>query len=211
MSEVSDSHHLLGTVAQAVELLRRAGARGAVLPRTSRWTPIVTHPSDGRLLAPANEGLLLWYRYAADDGCWVQLFDGSDMVGEIAQDWQRGTGSFEVAPWLRAKACDAAAAEALAEIVGPPVEPDRRAYAVAKALGLSRYAWVSSTDYCLPDQLESHGDGEVLWVPERPDEEDPGAALLDAMASGHGPFGPRSEMGRALVAEVRDAMPKRKH
>lgn len=95
--------------------------------------------------------------------------------------------------------------------MAPPVEPDRRAYAVAKALGLSRYAWLSSTEYCMPDQLESLDDGEVLWVPERPEEQDPGAALLEAMARGRGPFGPRSEMGRALVAEVRDAMPKRKH
>lgn len=209
MSESSDSHHLLGTVAQAVELLRRAGARGAALPGTGRWTAIVTHPRDGGLLVPANEGLLLSYRYAADFGCWVQLFEGSDMVGEISQDWQRGTGSFDVAPWLRARACDAAAAEAIADAVAPPVEPDARAYAVAKALGLSRYAWLSSTDYCIPEQLEGHGD--VRWVPERPDEEDPGAALLDAMASGLGPFGPRTEKGRALVAEIRDGMPKRKH
>jgi hypothetical protein len=209
MIEFSDSYHLLGTTAEAVALLERSGARGAAIPGRGRWTAIVTHPLDGTRLEAANEGVLLHYRYGGDHGCWVRLFDGADAVGEIEQNWEQNTGSFDVASWLRAKACDVASAEVIVDLVTAPVEHDGKAHAVAKALALSHHANLSSTDYCLPDQLEDHA-GDVVWVPERPDEGDPGDAVLDAMAAGRGPFGPRGEAGRALATEVRDAL-KRKH
>ncbi len=185
MSEFSDSYHLLGSAADAIELLRDAGARGAVLAGPGKWTAIVPHPSDGPRVVAVNEGVLLHYQFGGDHGCWVRLFDGPKEVGKIEQNWESGTGSFDVAPWLRAKACDAATAEAISELVAAPAHAGLDVYEVAQALALTHYAWLSSSDYALPDQLESHAPGAVTWVPERPEEGDPGEAheaMLDAVA-----------------------------
>lgn len=180
MSEFSDSYHLFGSPDDAVALLERAGARGAVLSGEGRFTTFVTHPKDGKKLEAANTGVLLHYTYGGDHGCWVRLLEGPNVTDRLEQSWESGGGAFDPTPWLRLGVCDQETIAALERLVTPPVPHDEEAYAVASALGLTHYRWLSSSDFCLPDQLEGIAD-EIRWVPERPEPEDPGLAMMQAM------------------------------
>lgn len=181
MSEFSDSYHLLGTTEDAIALVKRSGARAAVLPSSGRLTAIVPHPEDGKKLINANEGVLLFYLYGGDHGCWVRLYDGSRQVAELEQNWEAGAGSFSPKHWVRLGVLGEMDAQRLVRLTKSPTYPDEKnEYAVARLLGLSEAAWLSGSDFCLPDQLDGGRDG-VIWVPERPEEEDPGMAMMRAM------------------------------
>ncbi|MCB9602153.1 MAG: hypothetical protein H6720_17680 [Sandaracinus sp.] len=179
MSEFSDSYHLLGTRDDAVALLQRASARGAVLPGGGRFTTLVVHPKDGRLLEAANTGVLLHYLYAGDHGCWVQLRQGASLLDRLEQNWETGVGAIDAAAWVRSGVCDLGSVAALKRWVTSPVAYDEERYSVAEVLGLTHFQRLSSSDFCLPDQLEDHSD-DLVWVPERPEPEDPGLAMMEA-------------------------------
>lgn len=179
MSEFSDSYHLLGSREDAIALLERTGARGAVLSGEGRFTAFVVHPKDGKRVEAGNTGVLLYYVYAGDHGCWVQLRQGTKLLDRLEQTWESGTGSVDSAAWVRAGVCDLGSVTKLKRLVTPPVGYEDETYSVANALGLTHYRWLSSSDFCLPDQLEGRAD-EVVWIPDRPEPEDPGAAMMAA-------------------------------
>lgn len=178
MSEFSDSYHLLGSAQDAVELLTRGKVRGAVLPSEGRWAAIVVRGGDEKKLKAANTGVLLQFFFGADHGCWIRLFEASQKVAEFVASWETGEGSFKPSHWLRLGAADMRSAGVLAALAKAPSYPDFEApYPAAEALGLGAHEWLSCSDYAMPDSLEgSYPD--VIWVPERPEPEDPGLAHM---------------------------------
>lgn len=177
MSEFSDSYHLLGSSDDAVALLTRGGVRGAVLPGEGRWTTIIVRGGEEKKLTAANTGVLLQFFFGGDHGCWIRLFEASQQVAEFAASWETGEGSFKPSHWLRLGAADMRSAAVLASLAKAPSYDFDKPYPAGRALGLGPHKWLSCSQFAMPDELE-HSYPDVIWVPERPEPEDPGLAYM---------------------------------
>jgi hypothetical protein len=149
VAELSESGHLRTENAEhAVALLKRAKVPGFVFPARSGWVSFVYPPGDESRfdLAQANERLLVLYEYAADQGCWVTVYDARKPITRLRVAFDRPNSafdrrafeSFELVSPAGATAIEAWSKRAhlLHERVSAP-------YLVAERLHLPRYAWFS--------------------------------------------------------------------
>jgi hypothetical protein len=149
VGELSESGHLRTENAEhAVALLKRAKVPGFVFPARNGWVSFVYPPGDESRfdLAQANEKLLILYEYAADQGCWVTVYDAKKPITRLRVAFDRPNSafdrrafeSFELVSPAGASAVEAWSKRAhlLHERVSAP-------YLVAERLHLPRYAWFS--------------------------------------------------------------------
>jgi hypothetical protein len=154
VSEFSESFHLVATKAsEAVDLMLRAKVDGFVFPPKKKdklVTFVCQREGDAhdRLVA-ANTGVLIRYEHHPDHGgSEVEVFQDTRLVAR----WRKkifDADDFVALGLLTAKAAGALSASTAKE-----------KHAVAKALGLPRYAWLSY-EYQLADDVDEPGRIEV--------------------------------------------------
>jgi hypothetical protein len=151
MSEFSDSYHLVGSVDDGVELIRRAGRRGFVLPESEPFTCVIVDQPDGGAdpsLIAANRGLLIHYQYGEDHGVWIELYDQTTAVTLLRLEWgpdftgdRRSLAEFDAAPWLARGLLDDLRGARLRKIAASVTEGPHSNVGpeVARLLGLERF------------------------------------------------------------------------
>lgn len=157
MSEFSSSLHLhdasLDTV---VELLRRAKVAGFVFPPEHGWTAF-TALDPARVIA-ANEARLVHYDFSSDHELRVEAFDGRKRLARLKVDFEQLRARFEGPKFVAHGLMTGAGVRLVKqwlETGGP-----RGAAVVAKALGLTRFRWLSHA-YELENDDPSVGRVEV--------------------------------------------------
>jgi hypothetical protein len=184
VSELSESIHLrTENPREAVELLRRAKVAGYVFPPRNGWVSVVhsrgAKPGDdeGRFrLEEANKGLLLFYDYAAEHGCWVTVHNGKKPVARIKATFDQPRPLFDRAAFERLglmSSLGGAAVEQWVKRAHVWHERSRTPYMVAERLGLPRHQWFSyasemTTERKDPERIEVHADGRVNAPPKKP-------------------------------------------
>jgi hypothetical protein len=184
MSEFDDSYHLVGDVDAAQAWVARAGRDGIVLPEQPPYTCVLVDQPEGGIdpkLLSASRGRLLVYRYAEDHGVWIDLYEGSREVAELALEWGPDflgeglvRGRFDAAAWIKAGLLDAQRAAQLQRLAdgmtegGRPENPDE----VARLFGLTRFAGLS----CDPSNVKR---GPWDHVVERAKERYPDAIVVE--------------------------------
>ena len=180
MSEFSESYHLRAVQPQRGEdLLRAAGAHGFVYPQANGWVTVLAEGEpfqfDPRLL-PANQGGLLYYWCAEDQGwgfvaCW-----NDRVVSRYERTWDDEIWSDDseldlpaLRAWLERVGVEADLERSLPEILYPD-EADgfsaSPAHSFAKLLGLKNFEWLSY-DYIAnefdEDDMSFKGVVQVRW------------------------------------------------
>jgi hypothetical protein len=155
MSEFSDSYHLVGSVDDGVDLIRRAGRRGFVLPENGRFTCVIIDQPDGGTdpeLIAANRHLLIQYQYGEDHGVWIELFENASPVTLLRLEWgpdfqgdRESLADFDSAPWLDRGLIDEVRATRLKRIAATVTEGPHSALGpeVARLLGLERFEYLA--------------------------------------------------------------------
>jgi len=151
MSEFSESYHLVGSVAESVELVRRAGRRGFVLPENDRFTCVIVDQPDAGAdpaLLAMNRGLLLHYHYGEDHGVWIALYEDSSPATQLRLEWgpdfegdRQSLSEFDAAPWIERGLLDELRAARLKKIVATLTEGSHSELgpAAARLLGLEHF------------------------------------------------------------------------
>ncbi len=179
MSEVSESLHLRSeNPKDAVALLKRAEVAGFVFPPRNGWVSIVcTLSSEDRfMLEQENKGLLLFYDYAAEHGCWVNLHEGKKRIARISAPFQQPKPVFERAPFEKLGLVVAAGAVAIDQWVKRAHvwhERQRTPYVVAERLHLPRFQLFSYASEAArsdpdPERIAVSADGKVKYPPKKP-------------------------------------------
>lgn len=186
MSEFTESAYLRSEDAKdAVELLRRAKVPGFVFPSRRGWVAFV-HSQGAKVgdseyrgrIEECNQGLLLFYDYAADHGCWVTLLRGRKPIARIKASFEHESPRFDRAVFEELGLVSPAGGAELEQWVKRAHvwhERSRLPYAVAERLGLPRYKWFSfraeldaqrgTSD---PERIEVLADGTVKSPPKKP-------------------------------------------
>lgn len=167
MSEFSDSFHLrTDDPEDAIELLRRAKVPGFVFPPAFGFVSFVC-PRDKRFyqqVLGANLGLLVDYSFAADHGCWVNLYERDVKVGNLSAAFEEERSRFDREAFIDIGLVDPQGAEAIAEWVREAHDPSKRSretdHLVAKKLRLPQFSWLSY-HYALSDETPPDGRIEV--------------------------------------------------
>lgn len=167
MSEFSDSFHLrTDDPEDAIELLRRAKVPGFVFPPAFGFVSFVC-PRDKRFyqqVLGANLGLLVDYSFAADHGCWVNLYERDVKVGNLSAAFEEERSRFDREAFIDIGLVDPQGAEAIAEWVREAHDPSKRSretdHLVAKKLRLPQFSWLSY-HYALSDETPPEGRIEV--------------------------------------------------
>jgi hypothetical protein len=149
VSEVSESGHLRTENAEhAVALLKRAKVPGFVFPARNGWVSFAYPPGDENRfdLAQANEKLLVLYEYAADQGCWVTVYQGKKPMTRLRAAFDRPNAAFDRRAFESLELVSpagGAAIEAWSRQAHLLHERMRAPHLVAERLHLPRYAWFS--------------------------------------------------------------------
>lgn len=182
MGEVSESLHLRSeNPKDAVALLKRAEVAGFVFPPRNGWVSIAcTLSSEDRfMLEQENKGLLLFYEYSADHGCWVNLHEGKKRIARISAPFAPGQPApvFDRTVFEKLELVVPAGAAAIAEWVKRAHvwhERQRTPYLVAERLHLPRYQIFSYARELGrpdpdPDRIAVSADGKVKYPPKKPE------------------------------------------
>lgn len=167
MSEFSDSFHLrTDDPEDAIELLRRAKVPGYVFPPAFGFVSFVC-PRDKRFyqqVLGANLGLLVDYSFAADHGCWVNLYERDVKVGNLSAAFEEERSRFDREAFIDIGLVDPQGAEAIAEWVREAHDVSKRSretdHTVAKKLRLPHFSWLSY-HYALSDETPPDGRIEI--------------------------------------------------
>jgi hypothetical protein len=150
MSEFSSSVHFPGARPEDVaEIVLRSGDAGIVFRDAGRCVCAVTRQLDKRggieLAARATDGVVLYYSYAGDHGCWVNLYERGRLVTKIVHTWDDPKSRFDPAPWKeRGVLNEHEALEMVEEVqrTDHRTMTDPRVYYIAQLLGLRQYQWI---------------------------------------------------------------------
>jgi len=156
MSEFSESFHLRSDNQQdGVELLKKAGFKGAVFSPVRGWVTVI--PDSGLLeaveqMAAANKGLLLHYLYAEDHGWQFALYENDNQISKYECGWpdelvieDSGVNQSAMVKLLAEESRQAEMENILhpedleAIIAYPP------AYRFANLVGLEHYEWLAGS------------------------------------------------------------------
>ena len=156
MSEYSESYHLkAGSTEDGIDLLRRAGLRGFVLPASNGWVTVLPEGEpfvpDEALIA-ANTGTLLYYASAEDHGWWFALYVRNTPMASYSCTWEE---SIQIHQPLDIAALEQTLGPVLStlgdeqtrKMLNPTdmdvVSEQSPPHIFAKAVGLSNYRWLS--------------------------------------------------------------------
>lgn len=179
MAEVSDSLHLRSeNPKDAVALLKRAEVAGFVFPARNGWVSIAcTLSSEDRfMLEQENKGLLLFYEYSGDHGCWVNLHEGKKRIARISAPFGAPAPVFDRAVFEKLNLVVPAGAGAIGEWVKRAHvwhERQRTPYVVAERLHLPRFQLFSYQRELErpdpdPERVSVSAEGKVKWPPKKP-------------------------------------------
>jgi hypothetical protein len=177
VSELSESGHLRTENAEhAVALLKRAKVPGFVFPARNGWVSFTYPPGDENRfdLAQANEKLLVLYEYAADQGCWVTVYQAKKPVTRLKAAFDRPNVAFDRRTFESLELVSpagAAAIEAWSKRAHLLHERVRAPHLVAERLHLPRYAWFSflgeqTKEQPEPQRIEVLANGTVRRPPK---------------------------------------------
>ncbi|MDP3232058.1 MAG: hypothetical protein Q8N26_04740 [Myxococcales bacterium] len=140
MSEFSSSLHLHDASLDAVvELLRRAKVAGFVFPPEHGWIAF-TALDPARVIA-ANEGRLVHYDFSSDHELLVEAFDGQKRLARMKVDFEQPRARFEAPKFVAHGLMTRAGVRKVEQWL--ETGGSRGAAVVAKALGLTRFRWLS--------------------------------------------------------------------
>jgi hypothetical protein len=161
MSELSRSLHLRsGDIEAATRLLLDARVAGFVWPPTNGWVPLVWASEEGtaprrtdlalsRIVA-RNTGLLLDYKYAADQGFDINVYDGQQCSARFKYSFEDGSGVFDRTAMIRLGLLTKERADVISAWVRDGSEEEDEGpgakLIVPEQLGLVRYRWQSYRD-----------------------------------------------------------------
>lgn len=180
MGEVSESLHLRSeNPKDAVALLKRAEVAGFVFPARNGWVSIAcTLGSEDRfMLEQENKGLLLFYEYSADHGCWVNLHEGKKRIARISAPFGAPAPVFDRGVFEKLELVVPAGAAAIGDWVKRAHvwhERQRTPYVVAERLHLPRYQIFSyARELGRPDpdpeRISVSADGKAKYPPKKPE------------------------------------------
>lgn len=180
MAEVSDSLHLrTENPKDAVALLKRAEVAGFVFPARSGWVSIAcTLSSEDRfMLEQENKGLLLFYEYSGDHGCWVNLHEGKKRIARISAPFGQPAPVFDRAVFEKLGLVLPAGAAAIGDWVKKAHvwhERQRTPYVIAERLHLPRYQLFSYQRELErpdpdPERISVSAEGKVKYPPKKPE------------------------------------------
>lgn len=185
MSEFSESVHLrTENPYDAVDLLKRARVAGYVFPAHRGWVSFVHaqgaarvgDPDNRARLEEANRGVLLFYDYAADHGCWVQINEGNKPVGRFKASFEKPSARFDRGAFERLGLVSSAGANEIEQWMKRAhifhERSSTNAYVIAERLGLPRYKWFSyrselDAENVDPERIEVSADGKVKAPPPK--------------------------------------------
>lgn len=167
MSEFSDSFHLRATDPQdVIALLRCAKVPGYVFPPANGFVTFVCPRDEDvrQAVLGANVGLLIDYSFAADHGCWVNVYERDTNVASLSVDFDEQRARFERTKFIAKGLLDAGAAEDVAQWIrgSPDAEAPSggQAHVIARKLRLPHFAWLSY-HYAQTDDTPPEGRIEV--------------------------------------------------
>lgn len=160
-------------------LLKRAEVAGFVFPARNGWVSIAcTLSSEDRfMLEQENKGLLLFYEYSADHGCWVNLHEGKKRIARISAPFAQPAPVFDRAVFEKHELAVPAGAAAIGDWVKRAHvwhERQRTPYVVAERLHLPRYQIFSyARELGRPDpdpeRISVSADGKAKYPPKKPE------------------------------------------
>ena len=177
MSEFSESYHLRAESTEAgIELLRRAGPRGFILPALNGWVTVLPEGDPfvpNEALISANTGTLFYYASAEDHGWWFALYVNDTPVASYSCTWEDSIQihqSLDIAAFEKTlgPVLSALGDEETRKILSPndieEVFEQTPSYALAKAVGLTNYEWLSF-HYLMTDKERGENNFEgVVFV-----------------------------------------------
>lgn len=140
---------------------------------------MVLRGGDEPKLVQANSGLLIRCDFGGDASARVRLADGPEVVATIEWSSPSTGASVEIGPWLSRGLLDFATAPLVKAAAAKPFG-EASFHELGHLLGLRYFLNLGPTDYALPDQIDS-ASPTVIWIPSRPDESDPDAAMMRSM------------------------------
>lgn len=156
MSEFSESYHLKAESTEAgVELLRLAGLRGFVLPVSNGWVTVLPDGNPfvlNEALVSVNTGTLFYYASAEDHGWSFALYVNDRPVASYICAWEDSIQihqPLDIAAFEKTlgPVLSALGDEEVRKILNPSdiedVFEQTPSYALAKAVGLTNYEWLS--------------------------------------------------------------------
>ena len=154
MSEFSESFHLKTDSQQSGEnLLRRACLTGAVFSPVRGWVTVVPESELEEAvdqMVTSNQGILLHYLYAEDNGWLFELYKNNSIICQYECAWESelaiNDSDLNQAAFV-SLLIEKSREKVLEDILYPPdlnaVIMDPPAYRFANLLGLEHYEWLS--------------------------------------------------------------------
>lgn len=129
------------------------------------------------MLEQENKGLLLFYEYSADHGCWVNLHEGKKRIARISAPFGAPAPVFDRAAFEKLELVVPAGAAAIGDWVKRAHvwhERQRTPYVVAERLHLPRYQIFSyARELGRPDpdpeRISVSADGKAKYPPKKPE------------------------------------------